>query len=457
MASPTTDLLLEKYNVPGPRYTSYPTVPHWNRDQLAHDAWRDQVQVAYSRHRKEGISLYIHLPYCESLCTYCGCHTRITVNHLVEGPYIEAVLAEWAQYRALFGEAPLVRELHLGGGTPTFFSPENLSLLVSKILETVELHPEVEMSLEGHPANTTQEHLEALATLGFTRLSLGIQDFDPKVQKVINRKQTLVEVAKVVTSARHLGYTSINLDLLYGLPKQTEESLRHTLYKAYMLQPDRVAFYGYAHVPWLKPAQKSFEEWLPSAEELQRLYSIGKAYFTELGYTEIGMDHFALPTDELAKAATHDTLHRNFMGYTTQPSQILIGLGASAISDVWEGFAQNAKSVEAYLQRVRMGQLPVFRGHEHTPKELTLRRHILNLMCHYTTDWESPLRGGELDILTSAFENLELLEADGLIRWHETGITVTEQGRPFVRNVCMAIDPHMQKVAKQEEMFSKTV
>ncbi|MEL6535325.1 MAG: oxygen-independent coproporphyrinogen III oxidase [Bacteroidota bacterium] len=456
MASPTIDLL-GKYNMPGPRYTSYPTVPHWNQDLLTSDHWSEEVQDAYAKHREEGISLYIHLPYCESLCTYCGCHTRITVNHFVEEPYIEAVLTEWAQYRALLGEPPLLRELHLGGGTPTFFSPENLGKLVNGILKTVDLHPEIEMSLEGHPASTSKEHLRVLAEIGFTRLSLGIQDFDAKVQKAINRKQSMAEIAQVITWARHLGFESINLDLLYGLPKQTEESLQHTLYKAYMLQPDRVAFYGYAHVPWLKPAQKSYEEWLPSPKERQRLYSLGKAYFTEQGYTEIGMDHFALPSDGLAVAAAEGTLHRNFMGYTTQPSRMLIGLGASSISDVWQGFAQNAKSVEAYLQRVQKGLLPVVRGHVHTEEELTLRRHILNLMCQYATEWHVPLRGVELDLLTGALGNLEQLEADGLIRWRKTGIEVTELGRPFVRNVCMAIDPHMQQVAATEKMFSKTV
>ena len=332
--------LINKYNVPGPRYTSYPTVPYWDKTVPEEATWRDHVQQAYRASRQQGISLYVHLPFCESLCTYCGCTTRITVNHRVEEPYIEAVLREWKMYFDLLGEPPLIKELHLGGGTPTFFSPSNLCKLVLHILRLGRINRDTELSMEAHPDSTSEQHLHVLSQLGFRRLSLGIQDFDPEVQQIINRQQTYAQVEEVVAKARNIGFTSINFDLIYGLPKQTIQRVQDTIDQSLRLGPDRIAFYSYAHVPWMKPTQRSLEPYLPSSDTKRQLYEFGKQALQAAGYHEIGMDHFARESDALYQASQNGKLHRNFMGYTTQATQLLIGLGASAISDTWTAFGQ---------------------------------------------------------------------------------------------------------------------
>ncbi|MGZ5220998.1 MAG: coproporphyrinogen-III oxidase family protein, partial [Chitinophagaceae bacterium] len=251
--------LVSKYNVQAPRYTSYPTVPYWDNN-LNEQTWVNHIQKSFIQHNKDGISLYIHLPFCESLCTYCACNTRITVNHTVELPYIETLLKEWQLYLNQFNAKPLIKEIHLGGGTPTFFSFENLHLLLSSIINTCEVSKDADFSFEGHPSNTTKEHLQTLFNLGFKRVSFGVQDFDEKVQKTINRYQSFEEVKYVMEAARAIGYTSINIDLVYGLPYQTSESVKSTIEQIITLKPERIAFYSYAHVPWLKPGQRKYTE-----------------------------------------------------------------------------------------------------------------------------------------------------------------------------------------------------
>lgn len=446
--------LLRKYNVPGPRYTSYPTVPCWSRTPSS-DEWRQHVRGAFSAsNRTDGISLYVHLPYCESLCTYCGCNTRITVNHAVEAPYIASVLKEWQLYRSLFNEAPRIRELHLGGGTPTFFSPANLEKLVEGLLHGCKVTSDVEMGFEGHPNNTTLEHLRRLYDLGFRRVSYGIQDFDPKVQETINRVQPFANVERAFNEAREVGYTSINADLVFGLPFQTQESMRRTIALTNQLRPDRIAFYSYAHVPWIKPGQRKFTEVdLPAEAQKRALYEIGKQLFEDAGYQEIGMDHFALPHDALNTAMLRSQLHRNFMGYTPVHTELMIGLGVSAISDSWTCFAQNRKTVEEYQQAVEEGELPVFRGHVLSEKDLRVRQEILNAMCRFRADLAN-IGWDEHDVEAHFFDLID----DGLVVQHGTTITVTEKGRPFVRNVCMAFD--LQLSADEERTkprFSMTV
>lgn len=268
--------LVSKYNIQAPRYTSYPTVPYWDNN-LNEAKWIEHIKNAFIKYNADGISLYIHLPYCESLCTYCACNTRITVNHKVELPYIESLIKEWQLYLHQFEGKPLIKEIHLGGGTPTFFSPENLSFLLKTILDTVNIASDYDFSFEGHPSNTTKEHLQALYNLGFKRVSFGIQDFDEKVQDTINRYQTFEEVKKVMDDARELGYTSINVDLVYGLPYQTIESIKDTITKIITLKPERIAFYSYAHVPWLKPGQRKYtDKDLPLDSYKRSLYEEGK-------------------------------------------------------------------------------------------------------------------------------------------------------------------------------------
>ena len=310
--------LISKYNVAAPRYTSYPTVPYWDAIPPTTDQWLKSVKFSFdSSNDKDGISIYIHLPFCERLCTYCACNTRITVNHAVELPYLKSILKEWSMYQAVFIDKPRIKEIHLGGGTPTFFSSGNLKLLIEGILSNSEVCDDAEFSFEAHPDNTESSHLQILYNLGFRRVSFGIQDFDPKVQDVINRFQSYEQVHNIVESARKIGYTSINFDLIYGLPMQTRATIIDTINKVKLLKPDRIAFYSYAHVPWLKPGQRKFTELdLPVDAEKRKLYEIGKEMFNEAGYVEIGMDHFALKTDSLYKASQSGKLHRNFMGYT---------------------------------------------------------------------------------------------------------------------------------------------
>ena len=449
--------LIRKYNIPGPRYTSYPTVPYWDKEKLLPDDWVSMVKRSFDESNEEdGISIYIHLPYCERLCTFCACNRRITVNHLVEKPYIDRLLKEWKMYLDIFKKRPKIKEIHLGGGTPTFFSPGNLKSLISKILSDAEVCDKAVFGFEGHPNNTTREHLETLYDLGFTRVSFGIQDFDPKVQDAINRVQTFEKVKEVVDIAKALGYTSVNVDLVYGLPFQRKKSIVDTLNKVKQLKPDRIAFYSYAHVPWHKTGQRKFSEIdLPADEEKRELYELGRDILETEGYYEIGMDHFALETDELYKAASGKTLHRNFMGYTPTYTQLLVGLGVSSISDALYGFAQNAKTVEEYLDLVDKGMLPIFRGHKLTNEDLIVRKHITNIMCRYETNWVSI--NDRHPVIAEGLERLGEILEDGLVTVGNDWLKVTEQGKPFLRNVCMAFDARLWRQVPETEVFSKTI
>lgn len=447
--------LIEKYNVAAPRYTSYPTVPYWNKTSFDQAHWRQSVKMAFDGSKKEGISIYIHLPFCESLCTYCGCNTRITKNHKVEDPYIAAVLKEWAMYRDTFGNKPVIKELHLGGGTPTFFSPANLEVLITGILKDSIVHPHADFGFEGHPANTTEEHLRTLYNLGFRRLSLGIQDFDPEVQFIINRMQTFEQVEEVTLQARRIGYTSINFDLIYGLPRQTRNSLTDTIEKVSRLMPGRIAFYSYAHVPWIKPGQRRFTEAdLPGAAEKRALYDLGHNLLTDLGYRDIGMDHFALPADSLYIAEKNKKLHRNFMGYTHQYTRLLVGLGVSSISDTWDAYAQNIKTVEEYLEMINRNELPVVKGHFLSDEDMVIRKHILNLMCKGETHWNSHTQN--CPAFDEGLERMKGLEADGLMKLSLMDLKVTPLGKRFLRNICMALDARLWADKPASQLFSMT-
>ncbi|MBM55793.1 MAG: oxygen-independent coproporphyrinogen III oxidase [Euryarchaeota archaeon] len=450
--------IIQKYNIPGPRYTSYPTVPYWSEEGITKDQWKASVKRAFDESNdSEGISLYIPLPFCESLCTFCGCHKRITKRHSVESPYIEAVLKEWDLYLKLLGGVPRVKEIHLGGGTPTFFSPENLDRLISGIMEKAERTENYEFSFEAHPNNTTVEHLRKLYELGFRRNSFGVQDYDPKVQKTINRIQSFEQVKEVTNKSREVGYTSISHDLVFGLPHQTIDSIADSIEKTAALMPERIAFYSYAHVPWIKGlGQRGYSEAdLPVDEVKRELYEFGKRRFLELGYEEIGMDHFALKSDGLYKAVEEKTLHRNFMGYTSGKTQLMIGLGMSSISDSWYGFAQNAKTVEGYEQIVNGGEIPIFRGHKLSAEDLIIRKHILNIMCHFRTDFSDPSM--QFPELGDTLSRLREMEDDGLIEIGADYLKVHEVGRPFIRNVCMAFDLHLIRKAPQTRVFSMTI
>lgn len=450
--------LIQKYNIPGPRYTSYPTVPFWEDQTFSKDKWVATFKKSFEESNlKEGISLYVHLPFCESLCTFCACHKHITKRHEVEEEYIETLLKEWTLYTDLMREKPVIKEIHLGGGTPTFFSSENLKNLMQGLIERAIEHPNKEYSFEGHPNNTTREHLETLYKLGFTRVSFGVQDYDPKVQEAIHRLQPFENVKNVTEWAREIGYTSISHDLVFGLPFQTKKNIIDTISKTKELKPDRISFYSYAHVPWIKGVgQRGFNEQdLPKDDEKRELYEIGKTMFSELGYHEIGMDHFALKTDSLYKANQEKTLHRNFMGYSSNKTQLMIGLGMSAISDSWYGFAQNVKTVKEYISTVNSNEIPVFRGHILTKEDLIIRRHILNIMCGFCTSWED-IDSQILDIEDS-ISLLQEMEKDELIAIEGERLILYEEARPFVRNVCMAFDKRLQKSKPKTQLFSMTI
>jgi len=446
--------LLEKYNVPVPRYTSYPTVPNW-QENIDIQQWKDIFSIDYKA--SKGISLYIHLPFCESMCTYCGCNKKITTNHSVEDDYINAILKEWQLYAQLMNEKPVIRELHLGGGTPTFFSPANLERLLSGIFDQATIHPDHEFSFEGHPNNTTREHLQQLYDLGFRRVSFGIQDNDPEVQRIINRIQPLEQVKYVTGVARSIGYKSVNYDLIYGLPHQSLKSITTTIQQTIALKPDRIAFYSYAHVPWTSRGQRLFDENdLPSASEKLQLYQTGKTLFLQNGYYDIGMDHFSLPTDDLYKASVQGKLHRNFMGYTTQSGDILLGLGVSAISGTKNAFAQNAKTIHNYYNLINSGNLAIEKGYFLTKEDIQFGKYILDVSCRGNT----VIPEEDMDTVnTFCLPELNNLEADGLITFRDRKLVVTPLGRNFTRNICSAFDLYLQKTkaTKEKRLFSNAI
>ena len=385
--------LIQKYNVPGPRYTSYPTVPYWDIDSFSGKKW----------------------------------------------------------------EASVIKELHLGGGTPTFFSPENLKNLIYGIFEKATKAENHEFSFEGHPNNTTKEHLQVLHDVGFRRVSYGVQDYNEKVQKAIHRIQPFENVKKVTEWAREIGYTSIGHDIIFGLPHQTMVHVIETINKTKTLLPDRLAFYSYAHVPWMKGnGQRGYKDSdLPSADLKRKQYETGKALLGQLGYEEIGMDHFALKTDELFISTQEGRLHRNFMGYTASKTQLMIGLGASSISDSWYGFTQNVKDLEQYRQLVENNVIPVVKGHILSSEDEVIRKHILNLMCSLDTSWfNEQMIFSDLPIVLKRLDNMR---QDGLIEINTHQLKVTQKGRPYVRNVCMAFDVRLHKKVPNTRLFSMTV
>src|SRR6266498_300954 len=455
----TSSDLLRKYDVAGPRYTSYPTILHWDSTPTV-EQWLESVSISLDQSEAAGTgaAIYIHIPFCRSLCTYCGCNKRITRKPGIGRLYVKTVLEEWALYLdGLHRSSPLpLTELHLGGGTPTFLSADELAELISGILAGVRKTPGAEFSVESDPRVTQSDQLERLFGSGFNRLSLGIQDFDLTVQQAINRVQSEEQVRSVTETARQIGFSSINYDLVYGLPFQKLASIKQTLEAVMRLRPDRLAFYAYAHVPWAKSAQRHFTERdLPSGDEKRALYELGREMLRDAGYHEIGMDHFALKTDSLWQAYSQGTLHRNFMGYTSRFVSPLIGLGVSSISDSGTAFVQNEKELEEYSQRVSKGLLPIFRGHRLDHEDLILRRHILNLMTRFQTDWESS--DMYVPFLQNIGQRLSEMKGDALVHVSGHHCAVTDEGRAFLRNVCMAFDARFGRDDSKKQLFSRTI
>jgi oxygen-independent coproporphyrinogen III oxidase len=449
---------LARYNRPGPRYTSYPTAPVW-RD----DFGPDDLEGIYAEADREArpVSLYMHLPFCESLCLFCACNVVISKNKAVAPPYLETLKREMEHVARFVSRTRPVAQFHWGGGTPTYLSPAQLEDLFTQARERFTFSPEAEIGVEVDPRVTSEHHLATLRRLGFNRLSLGIQDFHPQVQQTVHRVQPYEQTRDLSDTARRLGFDSINVDLIYGLPYQTAETFRATVERVLTLAPDRVAMFSYAHVPWLKKQQGSFQKHLPEGMEKFRIFQAGLERFLSAGYAYIGMDHFARPTDELAVAQRNRTLHRNFQGYTTKAGADLYGMGVSAISGIGAAYAQNFRDVAGYSQAVTTRGIATMRGYRLTRDDLVRRSLISRLLCHAVISMRELEQEFGLDFAGYFAEELRRLEpfvADGLVHIQDDEISVTMLGRIFIRNVAMIFDPYLeQQELTRRPLFSRTL
>lgn len=453
MANLTQAQLLKKYDIPAPRYTSYPTVPYWE-DTPTSEQWIKSINRALEIPNMKW-SLYIHIPFCETLCTYCGCNTIISKSHSREPTYRDLLLKEWEQYLEL---APELKEktlslVHLGGGTPTFFTPENLKILLEPILASCKINKdEFEGAIEVDPRRTTREHLNVLRQLGFNRVSLGVQDFNEEVQKMVNRFQPFEQTKNITLTARELGYHGVNFDLIYGLPRQTLPRMIYSVEKTLELRPDRIALYSLAIVPWIKPAQRIFkDEDLPLPPQKRELYEVARDMLLNAGYVEIGMDHFALPEDSMAVSLKNKTLHRNFMGYVDNRTDLLLGLGVSSISETPDCFHQNEKVFPVYKRKVENKEIPTLRGHRLTNEDQRFRELILKFMTRMEVDLE------DANLAQQVKSFLQTLDEDGLIVFEGSRLAITEKGRPFLRNACMALDQRLRNNKPSAKVFSQSV
>ncbi len=456
--SVTTELLM-KYDRPGPRYTSYPTAIEFHEGFGAAD-YETKLAEAAAR-PGEPLSLYVHLPFCQERCTFCGCNVIITRRPEVSERYLEYVGREAALVAGRLGARRRVVQYHFGGGTPTYQSPAQLRALHARIAGHFAIEARSEVAVEVDPRVTSAEHLEVLAEIGFNRLSMGVQDFSDEVQEAINRGQTLAETEAVFARARAIGYHSINIDLVYGLPRQTPERFRFTLAEVVRLRPDRVACYSFAHVPWIRGNQRRILPGdLPTAEQKFRLFGAAIEAFLGAGYEMIGMDHFALPGDEMAVAARARTLHRNFMGYTVMPASDSIGLGVSSIGDLCGAYAQNTKKLSRYEEAIDAGVPPIERGVVLTPEDALRRDVITRLMCNFHLDRGEIERRHGIDFgehFAAEIEALKVPEGHGFVRLTPEAIEVVGAGRLFIRNVCMVFDAYLRKRQGGKPVFSRTV
>ncbi len=451
--------LLEKYDVQGPRYTSYPPAPFWKNGMGPKD-YETLLEKSNKAPAPRPLSFYFHLPFCEKLCLFCACTSIITgPNHTFEDPYTEALLKEIEWLRERVSRNRPVVQVHLGGGTPNYFSPENLERLISALRNKFQFAPDVEMGVELDPRTIKKSHLSTLKKLGFNRMSMGVQDFDPAVQKRIRRIQPREMVGDLVEDARNKGFASINFDLIYGLPGQTPESFGKTIRDVVEMNPDRLAVYSYAFVPWMKKYQEKIKEHQPAGRQKFELFLQALRGLTQAGYEYIGMDHFSRPGDELTRARANRTLWRNFQGYTTKAGTDLIGLGLSAISQVADGFMQNDRQLYSYQKSVLSGTSATVRGYVCSTDDVIRARVIQNLMCHAVlikSDIETEF-GLTFDAyFAEALSKLKEMEKDGLVNLSAGEIRPTSTGRVFLRNLAMPFDAHLPKPG-EKKVFSRTV
>lgn len=449
---------LMQYDQPGPRYTSYPTAPEWDDNFNAED-YRQVLSRADEK--LSPVSLYFHLPFCESLCLYCGCNVVINKNHEVVVPYLESLKREIDFISQEISPKRKVEQLHWGGGTPTYLSPPQIEKLYAHITRHFAFSPDAEIGIEVDPRVTTDEHLRTLRRVGFNRLSLGIQDFDPRVQKTIHRIQPYLETRQLFDDARDLGFESINVDLIYGLPHQSQESFQDTIDKVVAMNPDRIAVFSYAHVPWMKKQQGSFAQFLPTGFEKFRIFASAIERFSDAGYRYIGLDHFARPDDEISAAQDNRTLHRNFQGYTTKAGCDLYAMGVSSISSFEDAYAQNWRDLPHYYEAINNQQLPTMRG-VHVTEEDKLRRSVINrILCHCKVvkrEVEGDFKINFNDYFARELTELEPLAKDGLVQIADDEIAIAPLGRIFLRNVAMVFDAYLRQTElAKRKVFSRTL
>jgi oxygen-independent coproporphyrinogen III oxidase len=450
--------LLEKYNVSGPRYTSYPTAPQFS-DTFKSQDLREEVRRLNAGGEATPLSLYFHLPFCESVCFFCGCNVTFTADRKRPGPYTEKLIREMDALVPLIDQKRKVEQLHWGGGTPTFFGPDQLRLLHEATLERFNFHPDAEVGLEVDPRETTSEHLKTLGSLGFNRLSMGVQDFDPAVQKAVNRLQPEEMTRKVIEEARELGFRSISVDLIYGLPHQSEAGFSKTLERVIALNPDRVAVFNFAYLPEMIRHQKAIKaDELPAPKVKLAILKRCVEMFAQAGYRNVGMDHFARPEDELCRAQDAGTLYRNFQGYTTHAGCDLHAFGVSAISQVGSVYSQNTKNIHEYEKAVTSDGLAVQRGIRLSAEDELRREVIMRLLCDFSLNFKRMGEKHRIDFakhFEASLDALQPMTRDGLVKLDQNGLTVTPTGRMLIRNVCMVFDQYL--AAKSGAKFSKTV
>jgi oxygen-independent coproporphyrinogen III oxidase len=453
-----SDTILEKYNRPGPRYTSYPTAPVWKDD-----FGPDDLEKYYARAEELAtpLSLYMHIPFCENLCLFCACTVSIQKDKNVAIPYLAALKREIDHVARHVSRKRPVIQFHWGGGTPTYLSVPQMEDLFQYAHDRFSFSPDAEIGIEVDPRVTSRAQLESLRRLGFNRLSMGIQDFQAKVQQTIHRVQPYEMTRDLIVASREIGFQSINIDLIYGLPYQTADSFRATIDQALTLLPDRVAMFSYAHVPWLKKQQGSFAAHLPEGMEKFRIFRAGLQKFLDAGYLYIGMDHFARPGDELAIAQQNRTLHRNFQGYTTKAGADLYGMGVSAISSVGEAYAQNRREVPDYESTVAKRGIATMRGYRLSHDDVLRRAVIVRLLCHTVIpkhEVEAEFGISFDEYFAPELLRLENAQDEGLVALSPHEISVTPLGRIFIRNVAMTFDRYLhEQQMDQRPLFSKTL
>jgi len=450
--------LLERYDRPGPRYTSYPTVPSWS-DDFGEADYREALSELAGM-KKESFSIYTHLPFCAELCTYCGCNATSTRKPEVVDAYLDRVEKELAFVTGTLGKGRRVQQLHWGGGTPNFLDADQRGRALGLLREAFAFDADAELSLEIDPRIADAEQIRALRDEGFNRISLGVQDFAPEVQEAIGRHQPREKTEAIYAACREVGFDSVNLDLVYGLPAQSRERFEASVDGIIALRPDRVALYSYAHVPWLKTNQRRIDEsLLPAPSEKFALFLLALERFTDAGYAWLGMDHFALPTDELAVAASEKRLHRNFMGYTTRTAPHMLAFGNSGIGDLGGRFVQNESKLGRYQRALDADTLPVHRGMKLSADDLLRRRVITHLICNLELPFHLTEKdyGAPVDaLLMLEIDRLRAYEQDGLVVVEPERLIVTDLGRFFIRNLCMELDSYLPQ-QQDRPMFSRTV